>query len=203
LAGRFAAGSPRGCFQSSQVGCELKTKRGIKLHGRPPLCCCHPDPARRLRNTRAGSPPRAGPVLSQHGVVKGGGTSDVRDADAGVVDHRNLLGQSPRTRSARRTRTEDRAASGRRSAPMRLLLLMPPPPNTATCEAGIMPWFGPCSQFRGRPSYGRRTALLPRLAPIMRCTVVGEVSWGRCTSWRSAMPPIQPSAWKGFSRKFP
>src|SRR5215207_3800855 len=162
-----------------------KTKRGIKLHGRRPLCCCRPDPARRLRNTRVGSPPRAGPVLrcrrprpqgggvegldlgpalgcegdmltdrmrveaiypedrvihsiansvspfvlgklhdspevqsAQDGVVKGGGTSDVRDADAGVVDHRNLLlGQSPRTRSARRTRTEDRAASGRRSAP--------------------------------------------------------------------------------------
>src|ERR687895_2887385 len=53
-----------------------------------------------------------------------------------------------------------------------------PPPNTATCEAGIMPWFGPCSQFRGRPSYRRRTPLLPRLAPIIRCTVVGEVSWG-------------------------
>src|SRR5918998_1873747 len=139
----------------------------------------------------------------QHGVVKGGGTSDVRDADTGVVDHRNLLlGQSPRTRSARRTRTADRAASGRRSAPMRLLLPMPPPPNTATCEAGIMPWFEPCSQVRGWPSCGRRTPLLPRLAPIIRCTVVGEVSWGRCTSWRSAMPPIQPSAWKGHTPNF-
>jgi hypothetical protein len=35
---------------------------------------------------------------AQHGVVKGGGTSDVRDADTSVVDHRNLLlGQCPRS----------------------------------------------------------------------------------------------------------
>jgi hypothetical protein len=39
-----------------------RSQRGIKLHGRPPLCCGRPDPARRLRSTRAGSPPRAGPA---------------------------------------------------------------------------------------------------------------------------------------------